>query len=150
MAALREVAGDSDVVRAAIASVNPAAYQNGVVTPIQLLDKFRKLEGEVRRAALLPEDAGVAAHAGNWILSKLMFRKTGLAQGTDVESVLAKTETYLEEGDVDSAAREMNQLSGWARTLASDWLREARLLLEVDQAIEVCCFSSLVCDWGGD
>ncbi|KAA8913027.1 mitochondrial inner membrane protein-domain-containing protein [Sphaerosporella brunnea] len=137
MAALKEVADDDEVIRAAIASVNPAAYQNGVATHTALLDKFRKLEGEVRRAALLPEDAGVAAHAGNWLLSKLMFKKRGLAQGNDVESILAKTETYLEEGDVDSAAREMNQLTGWPRKLAEDWLREARLMLEVKQALDV-------------
>jgi len=71
------------------------------------------------------------------VLSKLMFKKNGLAQGNDVESILAKTETYLEESNVDSAAREMNQLSGWARTLANDWLREARLVLEVQQALDV-------------
>jgi len=138
MAALKEVAEDNEVVTAAINSINPAAYQNGVVTHTQLVDKFRKLTDEVRRAALLPEDAGIAAHAGNWVLSKLMFRKSGLAQGNDVESILAKTETYLEEGDIDNAAREMNQLSGWARALASDWLREARLLLEVKQAVDAC------------
>ncbi|KAF8245191.1 hypothetical protein K440DRAFT_556167 [Wilcoxina mikolae CBS 423.85] len=137
MAALKEVAGDDEVIRAAIASINPAAYQNGVSTHTQLMERFRKLSGEVRRAALLPEDAGIAAHAGNWVLSKLMFKKNGLAQGNDVESILAKTETYLEEGNVDSAAREMNQLSGWARTLANDWLREARLVLEVQQALDV-------------
>lgn len=137
MAVLREVARDDDVVRAAIDSINPAAYQNGVATHTQLVERFRRLAGQVRRAALLPEDAGIAAHAGNWVLSKLMFRKTGLAQGSDVESILAKTETYLEEGNVDCAAREMNQLSGWARTLAMDWLREARLVLEVQQALDV-------------
>ncbi|KAF8540971.1 mitochondrial inner membrane protein-domain-containing protein [Trichophaea hybrida] len=137
MAALKEVAGDDEVIRAAIASINPAAYQNGVSTHTQLMERFRKLSGEVRLAALLPEDAGIAAHAGNWVLSKLMFKKNGLAQGNDVESILAKTETYLEEGNVDSAAREMNQLSGWARTLANDWLREARLVLEIQQALDV-------------
>ena len=137
MAALREVARDDDVIRAAIDSINPAAYQNGVATHSQLVERFRRLAGQVRHAALLPEDAGIAAHAGNWMLSKLMFKKAGLAQGSDVESILAKTETYLEEGNVDCAAREMNQLSGWARTLATDWLREARLVLEVQQALDV-------------
>jgi mitofilin len=146
MAALKEVADDDEVIKAAIDSVNPAAYQNGVATPTALIEKFRKLQHEIRRAALLPEDAGVAAHAGNWLLSKLMFKKQGLAQGDDVESILAKTETYLEEGDVDSAAREMNQLRGWPRKLAEDWLREARLMLEVKQALDV---SFLRLDAGG-
>lgn len=137
LAALKEVAEDDEVVRAAIASINPRAYQVGVSTPSQLVDRFRRVAEEVRKAALLPEDAGVAGHAASWVLSKVLFRKQGLAQGDDVESVLTRTETFLEEGDVDSAAREMNQLRGWARRLAGDWLKEARLLLEVQQAVEV-------------
>lgn len=137
LAALKEVADDDEVVRAAIASINPRAYQEGVSTQMQLIDRFRRVAAEVRKAALLPEDAGVAGHAASWVLSKVLFRKRGLAQGDDVESILTRTETFLEEGDVDSAAREMNQLSGWARKLARDWLKEARLLLEVQQAVDV-------------
>lgn len=137
MAALKEVANDDEVVRAAIASINPRAYQVGVSTPSQLVDRFRRVAEEVRKAALLPESAGVAGHAASWVLSKVLFRKQGLAQGDDIESILTRTETFLEEGDVDSAAREMNQLRGWGRRLAQDWLKEARLLLEVQQAVEV-------------
>lgn len=140
MAALKEVADDDEVVRAAIASINPHAYQVGVSTPSRLMDRFRRVSEEVRKAALLPDSAGVAGHAASWVLSKVLFRKQGLAQGDDVESILTRTETFLEEGNVDSAAREMNQLRGWARRLAQDWLKEARLLLEVQQAVEVGYF----------
>jgi mitofilin len=35
------------------------------------------------------------------------------------------------------AARELNQLQGWAGKLASDWLREARKRLTVEQALQV-------------
>jgi mitofilin len=137
MAALKEIAEEDELVKAAIASINPLAYQRGVSTPSQLVDRFRKVSVEVRKAALLPEDAGVAGHASSWVLSKLLFKKQGLPQTQDVESILTRTETYLEEGDIDNAAREMNQLSGWARVLARDWLKEARLLLEVQQAVDV-------------
>lgn len=137
VAALKEVADDDEVVSAAIASINPRAYQEGVPTQTQLVDRFRRVAEEVRKAALLPEDAGFAGHASSWVLSKVLFRKQGLAQGNDVESILTRTETFLEEGDIDSAAREMNQLSGWSRKLAEDWLKEARLLLEVKQAVDV-------------
>ncbi|KAF8422488.1 mitochondrial inner membrane protein-domain-containing protein [Tirmania nivea] len=137
LAALKEVAENDEVVRAAIASINPKAYQRGVSSHAQLTDRFRNVRGEVRKAALLPEDAGVAGHAASWLLSKMLFKKSGLAIGEDVESILTRTETLLEEGDLDNAAREMNQLTGWAKALARDWLREARLLLEVKQAIDV-------------
>lgn len=138
LVALKHVADGDPVVDAAIASINPTAYQKGVATPSQLVDRFRRVAGEVRKASLLPEDAGVASHATSWALSKVMFKKEGLAAGDDVESVLGRAQTFLEEGDLDSAAREVNGLEGWARTLSKDWLGEVRKVLEVRQALEVC------------
>jgi mitofilin len=102
-----------------------------------LIDRFRRVASEVRKASLLPDDAGVASHASSWVLSHVMFKKEGLAEGNDVESILTRTQTYLEEGDLDSAAREMNGLQGWAKTLSKDWLGEVRKVLEVQQALDV-------------
>jgi len=138
LVALKEIAADDAVVNAAIASINPSAYQRGISTPAELIDRFRRVATEVRKASLLPDDAGVASHASSLVLSKLMFKKQGLADGDDVESILTRTQTYLEEGDLDNAAREMNGLSGWAKTLSRDWLGEVRKVLEVQQALEVC------------
>lgn len=138
LVALKEIAADDAVVGAAIASINPSAYQRGIATPAELVERFRRVAAEVRKASLLPDDAGVASHASSLILSKLMFKKQGLADGDDVESVLTRTATYLEEGDLDNAAREMNGLTGWAKTLSRDWLGEVRKVLEVQQALEVC------------
>ncbi|KAI9727869.1 MAG: Formation of crista junctions protein 1 [Cirrosporium novae-zelandiae] len=137
LAALKEIAEDDAVVNAAIASINPTAYQHGIPTGPQLIDRFRRVASEVRKASLLPEDAGVASHAASFVLSKLLFRKSGLAVGDDVESILTRTETYLEEGNFDEAAREMNGLQGWAKTLSKDWLKDVRRVLEVQQALDV-------------
>ncbi|KAI1392898.1 mitochondrial inner membrane protein-domain-containing protein [Hypoxylon trugodes] len=137
LVALKEIATDDPVVNAAIGSINPSAYQRGIATPSQLIDRFRRVAQEVRKASLLPEDAGVASHASSYVLSRVMFKKQGLATGDDVESVLTRTQTLLEEGNLDAAAREMNGLQGWARTLSRDWLAEVRKVLEVQQALEV-------------
>ncbi|KAI0895729.1 mitochondrial inner membrane protein Mitofilin [Annulohypoxylon nitens] len=137
LVALKEIATDDAVVNAAIGSINPSAYQRGIATPSQLIDRFRRVATEVRKASLLPDDAGVASHASSWVLSKVLFKKQGLAVGDDVESILTRTQTYLEEGDLDAAAREMNGLQGWAKTLSRDWLAEVRKVLEVQQALEV-------------
>lgn len=137
LAALKEIASDDAVVNAAISSINPTAYQKGIPSSSQLIDRFRRVATEVRKASLLPEDAGVASHASSYVLSKLMFKKKGLATGSDVESILTRTETFLEEGDLDNAAREMNGLQGWAKTLSRDWLGEVRKVLEVQQALDV-------------
>lgn len=137
LVALKEIASNDAVVDAAIASLNPTAYQRGISPPSQLIDRFRRVATEVRKASLLPDDAGVASHASSWILSHIMFKKEGLAEGNDVESILTRTQTYLEEGDLDSAAREMNGLQGWAKTLSKDWIGEVRKVLEVQQALDV-------------
>lgn len=137
LAALKEIASEDPIVNAAIASINPTAYQRGIPSSASLIDRFRRVASEVRKASLLPEDAGVASHASSYVLSKLLFKKKGLATGDDVESILTRTETFLEEGDLDGAAREMNGLKGWAKTLSRDWLGEVRRVLEVQQALDV-------------
>lgn len=137
LVAVKELAGDDPVVAAAIASINPTAYQRGIPSSAQIVDRFRRVANEVRKASLLPEDAGIASHLASFLLSKVMFKKEATPDGNDVESILARTESLLEEGNLDAAAREMNQLTGWARILSKDWLADVRRVLEVRQALEV-------------
>ena len=61
---------------------------------------------------------GAASHAASWVLNKVLFKKQGLPVGEDVESILSRVETLLEEGELDAAAREMNGLEGWAKVLS--------------------------------
>lgn len=137
MAALKLVADGDAIVDAAIASINPSAYQKGVPSQPQLVDRFRRVASEVRKASLLPEDAGIASHAASFLLSNVMFKKHGQPQGSDVESILTRTESMLEEGNIDGAARELNGLNGWAKILSQDLLGDMRKVLEVRQALDV-------------
>lgn len=141
LAALKEMGNNNEVINAAIASIPPIAYQRGVPTSAHLIDRFRRVASEVRKAALLPEDAGVASHAASAVLSRFMFSKRGegMPEGSDVEAVLTRTEVLLEEGDLDGAAREMNGLHGWAGVLSRDWVQECRRVLETKQALDVSC-----------
>jgi len=79
----------------------------------------------------------VLAHVASHVLSAFTFRRQGLVPGDDVLSVLARAEYYLNEKDLDSATRELNQLHGAAGALLKDWLDAARRRLEVHQALEV-------------
>jgi mitofilin len=141
LVAVKELASDDPVVEAAIASINPTAYQRGIPSPTQIFDRFRRVASEVRKASLLPEDAGVASHAASLVLSKVMFKKDAVSEGDDVESILVRTESLLQQGDIDAAAREMNTLQGWAKILSKDWLGDVRRVLEVKQALEVSILS---------
>ncbi|EXJ71177.1 uncharacterized protein A1O5_06171 [Cladophialophora psammophila CBS 110553] len=137
LAALKLCADGDPIVDAAIASINPSSYQKGIPSQPQLIDRFRRVAHEVRKASLLPENAGIASHAASLVLSNVLFKKHGQPTGDDVESILTRTETMLEEGDLDGAAREMNSLTGWAKVLSRDWLGDVRKVLEVRQALDV-------------
>ncbi|TFY64252.1 hypothetical protein EVJ58_g2734 [Rhodofomes roseus] len=92
----------------------------------------------VSSVALVPDqDAGVLSHLASHLVSTFTFHRQGLVPGNDVLSVIARAEYYLNEKDLDNAARELNQLKGPAKVLLSDWLDAARRRLEVKQALEV-------------
>lgn len=137
LVAVKELASDDPVVDAAISSISAVAYQRGIPSSAQIVERFRRLASEVRKASLLPENAGIASHAASYMMSKVMFKKQGSDDGDDVESILLRTENLLEEGRLDDAAREMNSLQGWSKILSKDWLADVRRVLEVKQALEV-------------
>lgn len=93
---------------------------------------------KVSQVALVPEqNAGVLSYLASRVLSNLTFSRHGLVPGDDVLSVLARAEYYLNEKNLDNAARELNQLKGPAKVLLHDWLEAARRRLEVQQALDV-------------
>jgi mitofilin len=93
---------------------------------------------KVAQVALVPdEDAGVLSYLASRVLSGLQFKRQGLVPGSDALGVLARASYYLNEKNLDSAARELNQLNGPAKVLLHDWLEAARRRLEVEQALEV-------------
>jgi len=145
LSALKDVAGDDELITAAISSITPSSYQKGIPNPSSLIDRFRRVASQVRKAALLPEDAGVASHAASALLSKFVFtKKAGAADGEDVEAIISRTEGLLEQGDLDAATREMNGLKGWASVLSKDWIEECRKVLEVKQALDVSHYRYLL------
>ncbi|KAF9363399.1 Formation of crista junctions protein 1 [Mortierella sp. NVP85] len=128
---------DAEVLKAVLASVPEAVAVQGVDSVPGLIERFEYVADKVRQASLVPENGGVLAHAMSAVLSKLMFKKHGLVPGNDVEAILARTEYYLLENDLEQAVREMNQLKGWSKRLAKDWIVAARTRVEVGQAIDV-------------
>lgn len=128
-----------ELIQLVTSSIQQHVAKHGITSLAQLSERFETVAREVRRASLIPEeDASMISHLVSIVLSSFMFTKKGLVPGDDVESRLARAKYYLNtEKDLESAAREMNQLSGWPKRLSLDWLDEARRHLEVKQALEV-------------
>ncbi|KAJ3413522.1 Formation of crista junctions protein 1 [Chytridiales sp. JEL 0842] len=136
--ALEAVSKKDPVVEAAINAIpEPVAY-SGIATVEELENEFKKLARDIRRIQIMPEEgAGPVSYLVSNVLSNLIMQKRGLVPGEDIEAILARSEFYLANGDVESAAREINHLRGWPRKISDDWVKTARKHLEVKQALEV-------------
>ncbi|KAH9902648.1 mitochondrial inner membrane protein Mitofilin [Cubamyces lactineus] len=140
--ALRHVAAarEDPVVAAALESLEKSEVPDVGVEPLADLTTWftSSVAPRVSSVALVPDqNAGVLSYLASNLFSSFRFQRHGLVEGNDVLSVLARAEYYLNEKDLDSAARELNQLKGPAKVLLSDWLDAARRRLEVLQALEV-------------
>ncbi|GJJ08364.1 hypothetical protein Clacol_002578 [Clathrus columnatus] len=88
--------------------------------------------------SLVPdENAGLFSYLASSALSLIRVKRQGLVEGNDVYDVVSRAEYFMNEKDLDNAARELNQLRGPAKLLLHDWLEAARRRLEVLQALEV-------------
>ncbi|KAG1379974.1 hypothetical protein G6F60_005093 [Rhizopus arrhizus] len=128
---------DDEVIQTVLSVISKEIAEEGVNTVSELAVRFEEVSQEVRRVALVPEDGGFGSHIISILMSWLMFKKSGLSEGDDVESILARTEYYLKRDNLEHATRELNQLKGWPKKLAQDWIQSARHHLEVKQALEV-------------
>ncbi|KAG6891370.1 hypothetical protein C0992_008081 [Termitomyces sp. T32_za158] len=139
---LRHVATarEDPVVMVALESLESSGVPDVGVEPFADLASWfsSDVAPKVAHVALVPDqNAGVLSYLTSQLFSGLRFRRQGLVAGDDVLSVIARAEYHLNEKDLDSAARELNQLGGAAKVLLHDWLEAARRRLEVEQALEV-------------
>ncbi|OBZ72655.1 MICOS complex subunit MIC60 [Grifola frondosa] len=139
---LRHVAAarEDPVVSAALESLEASDVPDVGVEPLADLASWftTSVAPRVSTVALVPDqNAGVLSHLASNLFSSFRFQRQGLVPGSDVLSVLARAEYYLNEKDLDNATRELNQLKGTAKILLTDWLDAARKRLEVLQALEV-------------
>ncbi|KAJ2708650.1 hypothetical protein H4R19_004645 [Coemansia spiralis] len=128
---------DFPATRAAVESIARDVAEQGVPSQVELEDRFEAVRKEIRSVALVPENGSVGSQVLSVVLSKAMFEKEGLVEGDDVDAVLARAGHFLKRHDLDMATRELNQLAGWPRKLAEDWVAAARRRLEIEQAIGV-------------
>ncbi|KAH9945073.1 mitochondrial inner membrane protein Mitofilin [Epithele typhae] len=133
-------AREDPVVAAALETLEASDVPDVGIEPLADLTTWftASVAPHVSSVALVPDqNAGVLSYLASNLFSSFRFQRHGLVEGSDVLSVLARAEYYLNEKDLDTAARELNQLKGPAKVLVSDWLDAARKRLEVIQALQV-------------
>eukprot|EP00058_Branchiostoma_floridae_P023546 XP_002609036.1 hypothetical protein BRAFLDRAFT_84852 [Branchiostoma floridae] len=143
---VKEAAGDSKFFQTLLGSVPQQAMEAGVFPEDSLRQRFLRVKRVCRRVAMIDETGGTLFQFFVSYLQSLLLVDAGrrsLPPGKEVDpkkldtfTLLSYAEHSLENGDLEQAARFMNQLKGEPRKVASDWLDEARLTMEARQAAQ--------------
>jgi mitofilin len=146
LSALKTSASDDKFVLAVLEGMPKAVLAGGEVPSLlSLYTRFDKVLKVCHRVALVPEHGGLGSYLVSSIAGMLTFntlpyniidRETPLDK-MDTYELLHQAEAYVNHGDLEMAARCLNQLQGEPRRVAGDWLSDARLYLEMRQATKV-------------
>ena len=134
------------ILSTVVSSVPDVAVTRGVWTESALVNRFDRVYAVARRVAMVGEgETSLFRYALSYLMSLVVFRHPPPAADSNIDAdqltpfyLLDAASWSLEHGDLEQAVRYVNQLTGEARRVAADWLREARLLLETKQAAVQC------------
>lgn len=153
----QEAAQDCDFVNTLLQSVPEKAVTSGVYSQQSLEKRFEKVWQECKKAALYPRATNLLPQFVSNMYSKLVYDGPPLyanelefesTEGMSTKDLLIQAKYFMDKHCLGCAVKCMVQLEGVPRTLAQDWLDEARLLLEVRQAAEALYSYSLTKSMG--
>ncbi|XP_038132110.1 MICOS complex subunit MIC60 isoform X2 [Cyprinodon tularosa] len=140
--AVRASCTDNDFASALASALPEESLKRGVYSEASLRARFNALRSLARRVALIDESHNTLyQYFLSYLQAALLFEKQQEAPPTQLRSedldpfkLLSYASYCLEHGDLELAAKLVNQLRGEARRVVEDWLTEARLTLETRQA----------------
>lgn len=143
VATVRLSCGDNEFAKALAEALPAESLARGVYSEATLRARFQSIRRLVRRVALIDETRNsLYQYFLSYLQAALLFEPAEQAppaalapEDLDVFRLLSYASYSLERGDLELAAKLLNQLRGEARRVAADWLAEARLTLETRQAV---------------
>jgi len=142
----QSVKSDDAFVDAVVDSLPNEALVRGVYTDQTIRDRFFRVEAAAKRTALIGEDdSSLLLYGLSYLQSVLVVQPpSSEAPAVHKEAVdLNSLDTFkivwlarscVERGDLEQAVKYMTLLKGEPKNVSSEWLKEARLLLETRQA----------------
>ncbi|XP_054765713.2 MICOS complex subunit Mic60-like [Lytechinus pictus] len=157
--AIREASPSNEFVDTVVKTIPEEALTRGVYTEDSLRQRWDQTQRVCKRVAMI-DDAGSSMFT--YFLSyfqSLLLLNDPLPPNSDDAAVdpssldtlklVSYASYHMENGNLEQALRYANQLTGMPRRVASDWLREARLLLETSQAASVLSSHASASGLGG-
>lgn len=142
---IRASCSSNEFTEALTAALPQESLQRGVYSEEALRARFYTVRNLARRVALIDETRNsLYQYFLSYIQSILMFEPKQLrppgelvSEDLDTFKLLSYASYCIEHGDLELAAKFINQLRGESRRVAQDWLTEARLTLETKQVIDI-------------
>ncbi|XP_055376475.1 MICOS complex subunit Mic60 isoform X2 [Condylostylus longicornis] len=149
--AVEKAAAEGDELVAVVLNNLPKeALERGVYPEDALRERFFNVEKIARKVALVPENGGsLFMYMLSYIQSVLIMRPSESITKEELKNekfdfhkldtyeILDRARYFIDRGDLTQTLKYMNLLQGAPRKLSSDWMKEARLLLETQQAANV-------------
>ncbi|KAJ4945681.1 hypothetical protein JOQ06_023360 [Pogonophryne albipinna] len=143
--AVRDSCHENDFALALASALPEESLQRGVYSEASLRARFNTLRSLARRVALVDETHNsLYQYFLSYLQAALLFEDKQEAPPAQLSSddldpfkILSYASFCLEHGDLELAAKLVNQLRGEARRVVEDWLTEARLTLETRQVVSL-------------
>uniref|UniRef100_A0A8C6SIC9 MICOS complex subunit MIC60 n=1 Tax=Neogobius melanostomus TaxID=47308 RepID=A0A8C6SIC9_9GOBI len=142
---VRDSCLDNEFALALAGALPKESLDRGVYSEASLRSRFHSLRPVARRVALIDEaHNSLYQYFLSYLQAALLFESPHQAppaqlsaQDLDPFKLLSYASFCLEHGDLELAAKLVNQLRGEARRVVEDWLTEVRLTLETRQVISL-------------
>lgn len=143
--AIKENCAEDEFAQALTSALPEESIKRGIYSEASLRARFYEIRRLIRRVALIDETRNsLYQYFLSYLQSILLFEKEQevppsklTPENLDPFKLLAYATYSVERGDLELAAKFVNQLRGEARRVALDWLREARLTLETKQVVSL-------------
>ncbi|XP_046311931.1 MICOS complex subunit MIC60 isoform X3 [Marmota monax] len=143
--AIRANCSDSEFAQALTAAIPPESLTRGVYSEETLRARFYAVQKQARRVAMIDETRNsLYQYFLSYLQSLLLFPPQQLKPPAELYpedmstfKLLSYASYCIEHGDLELAAKFVNQLKGESRRVAQDWLKEARMTLETKQIVEI-------------
>lgn len=143
--AIRVNCSDNEFTQALTAAIPPESLTRGVYSEETLRARFYAVQKQARRVAMIDETRNsLYQYFLSYLQSLLLFPPRQLKPPSELYpedintfKLLSYASYCIEHGDLELAAKFVNQLKGESRRVAQDWLKEARMTLETKQIVEI-------------
>ncbi|XP_070091267.1 MICOS complex subunit MIC60 isoform X6 [Equus caballus] len=143
--AIKASCSDSEFAQALTAAIPPESLTRGVYSEETLRVRFYAVQKLARRVAMIDETRNsLYQYFLSYLQSLLLFPPQQLKppaelcpEDINTFKLLSYASYCIEHGDLELAAKFVNQLKGESRRVAQDWLKEARMTLETKQIVDI-------------